>query len=520
MEKQFRYDAQTAVIKTTKGLIHGYEYDGMSIFKGIPYAKAKRFHDPEPMEPWEGVLETTGYSYVCPLMDPETPDSALHDPHRVGIKSENCQNLNVWTPGCDDKKRPVMVWLHGGGFSAGSSIEMVAYEGENACKYGQVVFVSINHRLNVLGYCDLSEFGEEYKNSGNAGTSDLIAALQWIHDNIENFGGDPENVTIFGQSGGGMKVTTLLQTPAADGLYHKGIVMSGVMGGAFFDCVGSGRQMGEIMMKKLGISSVKELETAPYDDLVNAFKWARYELRPQRINSGETPCRNGFYAGDPLEVPFREETANIPILVGSTFAEFDGFGLMGIDRKNLTEPEAVKTIEERFGKAVADQVIPLFRKAYPDRKTIDILGYDFMFRKYILDYLKRRSGMNNCTWDYIFNLDGPMNGGEVPPHCADIPFVFHNTELVPSTQQVGITERIEKEIFDTVMAFVRTGNPNNSSIPQWNHDSPKEFDTMVFGLKTGTRPNFDRELIEVLSNARLDNMVSGILKGVAGKPQK
>ena len=240
MEKQFRYDFQTAVVETDKGLVHGYEYDGMSIFKGIPYARSKRFHDPEPVEPWDGLREATGYGYVCPLLDEERLDSSLGAPHRIGVQNENCQNLNVWTPACDDKKRPVMVWLHGGAFSGGSSIEQVAYEGENLCKHGQIVFVSINHRLNVLGYCDLSEFGEEYKNSGNAGTSDMVAALQWIHRNIAAFGGDPGNVTIFGQSGGGMKVTALLQTPAADGLYHKGIIMSGVQGGALFDCVGSG----------------------------------------------------------------------------------------------------------------------------------------------------------------------------------------------------------------------------------------------------------------------------------------
>ena len=134
MEKQFRYDLQTAVVKTDKGLVHGYEYDGMSIFKGIPYAKAKRFHDPEPVEPWNGLLEATGYGYVCPLMDDERPGSDLGTPHRIGVQNENCQNLNVWTPACDGEKRPVMVWLHGGAFTGGSSMEQIAYEGANLCK--------------------------------------------------------------------------------------------------------------------------------------------------------------------------------------------------------------------------------------------------------------------------------------------------------------------------------------------------------------------------------------------------
>ena len=143
-------------------------------------------------------------------------------PHMYWSEKEDCQNLNIWTPSIrDGRKRPVMVWLHGGGFSAGSSIEQLAYDGENLSRAGDVVVVSVNHRLNVLGYLDLSPFGEKYRDSANAGNLDLIAALEWIRDNIEGFGGDPENVTLFGQSGGGVKVWSLLQMPEADGLFHK-----------------------------------------------------------------------------------------------------------------------------------------------------------------------------------------------------------------------------------------------------------------------------------------------------------
>lgn len=143
-------------------------------------------------------------------------------PHMYWSEKEDCQNLNIWTPSIrDGRKRPVMVWLHGGGFSSGSSIEQLAYDGENLSRAGDVVVVSVNHRLNVLGYLDLSPFGEKYRDSANAGNLDLIAALEWIWDNIEGFGGDPENVTLFGQSGGGVKVWSLLQMPEADGLFHK-----------------------------------------------------------------------------------------------------------------------------------------------------------------------------------------------------------------------------------------------------------------------------------------------------------
>lgn len=521
MEKAFRYDGQTAVVQTDKGLVHGYEYDGVVVFKGIPYAKARRFHDPEPADPWEGLLETVGAGCICPHMEREMLAGDLGGAHRIGVQNENCQNLNVWTPGCDEAKRPVMVWLHGGAFTMGSSLENVSYEGHSASKYGNIVFVSLNHRLNILGYCDLSEFGEEYANSGNAGTSDMVAALQWVHDNIASFGGDPENVTIFGQSGGGMKVTALLQTPGADGLFHKGIIMSGVQGGALFDCVGSGRKMGEMLLKEAGVSSVRELETMPYSQLAEAFQRVRFQLRPQKINSGETPCRNGFYAGDPLEVPFRRETAHIPLLIGSTFGEFSGFGLREYDRRTISETEAVKAVEEKLGKALADEVLPLFRKAYPERNPIDLLGMDYMFREYTLNYIKRRAAAGCAPiWDYLFSLDGPMCGGQLPPHGADIPFVFHNTAYVPSTQEAGVTERMEKRIFETVMAFVHTGNPNNPEIPLWEPAASQELHTLVLNCEPEVRTNFDEQLVHKMSEVFLDDMVDGLLRQMSSMVAK
>ena len=193
MEHVFARDEKTAVVATEAGKVRGYLYNGISIFKGIRYAQAKRFHAPEPVRPWEGVWDASNYGFVCPYVDKKPwLSQELYLPHRYWITDEDCQNLNIWTPACDGEKRPVLVWLHGGGFNMGSAIEMAAYDGENMCRLGQVVVVSVNHRLNLLGYFDLSDFGEEYANSGNAGTDDLIAALRWVRDNIERFGGDPE----------------------------------------------------------------------------------------------------------------------------------------------------------------------------------------------------------------------------------------------------------------------------------------------------------------------------------------
>ena len=227
MLKTFQYD-EVPVLETTSGKLKGYFYNGSYVFKGVPYAYADRFQMPVPSQ-WEGVRDASSYGFVCPLMMQDTPSAELMVPHRYWPMDEHCQNLNIWTKELDkDAKKPVVVWLHGGGYFAGSSIEQVAYDGRNMCVKGDVVVVSINHRLNILGYLDLSPFGEKYYNSGNAGHADMVAALQWVHDNIALFGGDPENVTIFGQSGGGMKVADLMQIPAADGLFHKGLIMSGV----------------------------------------------------------------------------------------------------------------------------------------------------------------------------------------------------------------------------------------------------------------------------------------------------
>ena len=181
--------------------------------------------------------------------------------------SEHCQYLNVWTQSLDPQaKRPVMVWLHGGGFWDGSSIEHVAYDGENLSRFGDVVVVTVNHRLNILGYLDLSPYGEKYWNSGNAGNADLVASLQWVHDNIAQFGGDPENVTIFGQSGGGGKVSSLMQTPAANGLFQKGIIMSGVYNGTLCPEKPDSRPLVQAMLQELGLAEedIEQLETLTY----------------------------------------------------------------------------------------------------------------------------------------------------------------------------------------------------------------------------------------------------------------
>lgn len=499
MQHSFTYNAETAVVETKQGKVRGYLWDGLTIFKGIPYAQAKRFHAPQPPEPWEDVLDAASYGYVCPLLEMPKPNGEILIPHRYWLMDENCQNLNVWTPGCDGGKRPVLVWLHGGAFESGSAIEHIAYEGENMSRVGQAVVVSVNHRLNVLGFCDLSDFGEEYANSGNAGMDDIIAALLWVRENIAQFGGDPENVTVFGQSGGGAKVTTLLQMPAADGLFARGINMSGVVGATLPDSKGSGKALVCAMMKELGVKDVKELETVPYPALAAAYKKVKPQLLAAGEYAGSTPHPNEFYAGNPMENGFRTQTAHIPLLVGTVFGEFNSFTPSPYEKHRMTVQEGKEEVQKVLGKAAAEQLLPLFADAYPERSPVDLLSLDFLFRHPAQRFIEKRSALNGCTWSYMFNYDMPVDHGRTPWHCADIPYVFHNTELVPVTWETGVTQRLEEQIFKSVMAFARTGDPNNAAIPVWPASAPGKEQTMIFDKNTRVRCNYDAELIPLLA---------------------
>ena len=516
MVRKFRYENDYPIVDTTCGKVHGYEYDDVIYFKGIPYARAERFCDPKAYT-WDGVFEATAYGYSCPTIEEPALDYSLDFARKQELKDEACQNLNIWTPALDNEKRPVLVWLHGGGMSFGSSSEDGLCEGDNMCRFGRVVVVSLNHRLNLLGFCDLSDFGEKFKNSGNQGIADMVFALKWIRDNIAKFGGDPDNVMLFGQSGGGMKVTALLQTPEADGLFHKGLIMSGVQGGAMCDCNGSGKKMGEILMEETGCSNIEELCKVPVKELLGAGKIVRKKLKFLGYNAGEMPFYSDYYLGDPLIHPFRSETAHIPLLVGSTFGEFNAPFSYGISKHRMTDKEMEDKIKETLGEDLASKVIPLFKEAYPERPLVDVLSMDYMFRSYIRSYMKRRTELNDCTWEYIFNLDMPMLGGVSPLHGNDLGFVFNTTDRAPALQEPGVTEKVQKEVFDTVMAFAKTGNPNNGSIPAWEPSKPGDFKALVFGKETAVRRNFDAELNDCMAGELLEKQVQFMYDSVSGR---
>lgn len=505
MKHYFSRGPEDALVATTKGTVRGYCYDGLLIFKGIPYAKAKRFHAPEPMEPWEGILDAGSYGMVCPLMTNERPKGELLVPHRYWPMDENCQNLNIWTPATDDGKRPVLVWLHGGGFYAGSSIEQVAYDGANMARLGDAVVVSLNHRLNILGYLDLSEYGAEYANSGNAGGDDIIAALSWIHDNIAAFGGDPDNVTVFGQSGGGAKVTTLLQSPAADGLFSKGVVMSGVLDKLMNEREDSAKPLVEGLLRELNLTDVRQLETVDYVPLSRAYQKVSKPLEEAGKYVGGLPRKNAFYLGTPSKNGFRPETAHIPLLVGSTFGEFAPFVHAPSCKLGMTEKEQETLIRETLGEERAEKLIALFAKAYPERNIADVLDMDFLFRQPQIPYIAERSRLNSCTWSYLFNMDQPIEGRSTPWHCSDIPFFFHNIDLVEHPHGKNIPEdlaqRLEEQMFGLLMAFARTGNPQLEQLPLWEASTAGYERTLILDANPRVLVNHDHILINELTDA-------------------
>lgn len=505
VEKEFVCNDNETVVATVSGRVKGYRYDGVNTFLGVPYAQAKRFEEPQQPDPWDGIKVTQGYGYTCPLMRQKTPWSNIINPNRTYPQSEDCQVLNVWTPVLDSNaKLPVVVWIHGGGFASGSCVELTAYDGSNMAKYGDVVCVSLNHRLNVLGYLDLSEYGEAFKNSGNLGMLDIVAALKWVQQNISRFGGDPNCVTIFGQSGGGGKVSTLMQSPEADGLFHRALMMSGA--GTQL-CEGKENpKLAEKVLQELNIApkDVEKLKDIPLDELFDAV--GRVSAK---VNMGNQivggiwwePTVNDWYKGEPTRVGFTDHAKTIPLMIGTVFGEFAMRGMMN-NKLHASQKEQMEHVRAVYGDD-ADEMVELFRKTYPDRCIADVACVDHMFRTPTIKYADRRAADGCCaTYVYLNTLELPYDDGMPLWHCGDIDFFFHNAELSPLHQIPGVTSALQEQIFGAFMNFVRTGDPNGEGLPEWPEYKTGEENTLLFGKESGVRVNFDRELSAKVQKAR------------------
>ncbi len=521
LTKQVILDYGKAEVKTEAGWLRGVISDGTYVFRGIEYAEAERFHMPHKVTPWEGVKEAIVYGNACPEPTTVVPHDQYTVPHYFTVQSEDCQYLNVWTTSLDENaKKPVMVWFHGGGYATGSGVEHYAYDGEELAKHGDVVAVTLNHRLNVLGHLDLSEFGEEYKYSGNAGMADLVAALQWIHDNIRGFGGDPDRVMIFGQSGGGGKVCTLLQSPPADGLYHRACMESGGTGFQGQEITPEvSRKAARYVLEELGISpeNVKDIETVWYDELANASNRAVARLAAEGVRYSFGPVKDGdFYLGHPMSVGFRPETKDIPLLFGTVLGEFyNNFSFpKGDGPKNSWTPEYTdKMLSDEFGDK-KDQIVAAFRKAYPDKNIADTLFMDSGGRKGVYAFARAHAAVSNAgTYSFIFALESPFNGGTLPWHNAEIPYVFHNAQYLEPSFIPGVTEKLQDIVSSAWSNFAKNGDPNGPGIPAWKSCEGDTVTSAVFDKEVRIVDNFDEELVNALPQISFRDLVQKLMKG-------
>ena len=507
LTRQVIYTYDTPVVETKAGKLRGTITEGTYIFRGITYAAAKRFHMPEPAAPWEGIRDACNYGYVCPVLRRSGVSQQFGSRPQYYPESEDCLSLNVWTQSIDpEAKRPVLIWIHGGGFRAGSSVDY-GCDGEEMSKFGDVVVVSLNHRLNVLGYLDLSAYGEEYRHSGNLGQADIVEALKWVRDNIAAFGGDPDNVTVFGQSGGGSKITTLMQMPAADGLFHKAIMMSGVFYRDFEPPADkrATRRMAEMILRNTGISgeNVKALETIPFEELAEAANKAVTQLAQE---SGERidwePLPDGeYYVGYPFDVGFRPETAHIPLMIGSVICEYpkqiEDARAAG-SRHGWSGELKLELIRSRFGDE-AEQLLRAFRAAYPGRDIADLLFVDGFVRAGSVRYARERAEQcDGKVFNYLYCLEMPFNGGTLPGHSTDIGYAFHNAQYLENLYIPGVSERMQDVICGAFINFARTGDPNGENIPDWEAVTPENGATMLFDAESKCLCGHDRELIELL----------------------
>lgn len=482
-----------AEVQTAQGTVAGYIEDGIYIYKGIRYAKADRFMLPQEPDSWEGVKATRAYGPTAMQSHHEISNDADEFAYQWsdGYFGEDCLRLNIWTPGINDgKKRPVLFWIHGGGYAAGSGQQLPAYDGRNISRRGDVVFVTVNHRLNALGFLDLSSFGEKYKYSGNLGMLDLVAALKWVNANIEAFGGDPGNVTIMGQSGGGGKVSNLLVMPSAKGLFHKACIQSGSsLSGQTAE---QSRKTGEAVVKASGVS-IDEFVKLPYEKIMDACNKVGSGFRLSPNVDGEViPMQ----IKDALEQGYSKD---VPLMVGTNFNEFS---VSATEGKDLTIDEAKAKLQEMYGENT-DKFIELFQKAYPDAEPRDMVEIDFRARPNAIRQAQVKAAQGGApVYLYLFKFMSPAQGGIFRcPHNMELAFFTDNvarqygfTGGTPEAQQLG------HDMADERISFAKTGVPTCSNLPQWQPYTLDSHNTMLFDLKSEVKTGYEDELLDFVES--------------------
>lgn len=483
--------SKEAIVSVKAGKLQGSKHDGVYQYLGVPYAEAtKRFVRAEAVKPWQGVKDATKYGKHAPQMvfGSDTAD--------IGEDTaNNDQNLNIWTTSLDKKaKKPVMVWLHGGGFASGTANE-AQYDGENLSRIGDVVVVGVNHRLNTLGFLNLADYGEEYKDSANIGMVDIVDSLKWIKENISAFGGDPDNVTLFGESGGGAKVLTLMSAPSAKGLFQKGIVESGAietMGVSFTPDVVS-REVTRETLKILNIDkdNINTLQTVPIEKLWQATSQAQANVaKRDHLSLGVMGLSLGVMAPEGiawepvtgtdylptnpvLENGFAESGRDVTLMIGSNLNEWNSlFPMM--------QPQNLSADTQK-----------LYNEAYPNEKPNEAAATDTFLRLPLLKIMNHKADQGGApVYAYVFTKQNADNNGAGVYHTAEIPYVFSN---IKDPDQLATTMSL------AWANFARYGKPSAPGLPQWERYTRQTQATMILDDVSVLRHNHDKKLIQALA---------------------
>lgn len=483
-------------VNTVYGPIEGYQDGSIFTFKGIKYAKAERFMPPQKPDKFDRLQQ-------CKLYGPQAPQSESlrwnannQTDYAFGnqfvlepMDERGCLVLNVWTPSINDnKRRPVFVWIHGGGYATGSGHDLPCYEGRALAEAGDIVVVNINHRLNTLGFADMSGLGGKYAQSVNLGMQDIVKSLEWVRDNISLFGGDPSNVTIAGQSGGGGKVSTLLAMPSAKGLFKRAIVQSG----------STIRQGDAQASRKFGVALAEELglptnETADFSKFTyEQLNDAANRVSRKGIRAGFSPVVDGTILPQHPFAPASELSRDVPMLIGTNFNEFT----FDIGR-DMSEEEAVKSVKGRMGEENGQKFVDAFHKAFPDAPAKAMTYVDTGFRASAVQQAAAKSQQGGApAYLYLFTW-APTSNALGASHGMELPFMLHNVSL--QREMTGASAeayKFEQVISSIWISFIKTGNPNVKGLPKWEPYNEQTGVTMVLDNKCRAVQHLDDDLMK------------------------